>query len=70
MRISVNGQPRETGAASLLAVLERETAAMAQPSHRGFALALNGEVVVSSAWGATVVRDGDRVEIVRAIAGG
>ena len=37
---------------------------------RGVAVALNDEVVRREAWAATVVRDGDRVEVVTAWQGG
>jgi sulfur carrier protein len=40
------------------------------PSDRGVAVAVGREVVPRSAWSATTLRDGDRVEIVSAAAGG
>ena len=39
-------------------------------SRRGFAIALNGEVVRAARWDETDVSEGDRVEIIRAVAGG
>jgi sulfur carrier protein len=40
------------------------------PNVRGVAVALNGRVVPRAAWAETSLRDGDRVEIVRAMQGG
>jgi sulfur carrier protein len=40
------------------------------PNVRGVAVALNGRVVPRTAWAETSLRDGDRVEIVRAMQGG
>ena len=37
---------------------------------RGVAIAVDGAVVPRSAWSSTALRDGQRVEIVRATAGG
>lgn len=36
----------------------------------GIAVAVNGEVVRRTAWGATALRAGDRVEVVTAVQGG
>lgn len=47
-----------------------ELVAQCCPSPRGVAVALNGEVVPKSRWGATRLSPGDRVEIVTAAAGG
>ena len=44
--------------------------AVAPGSRRGFAIALNGEVVRAGRWDETDVNEGDRVEIIRAVAGG
>ncbi len=70
MRIEVNGEPRNTEAATLARLWEVETQALAPPSRRGFAIARNGEVVPRPAWDATKLTDGDRIEIIRAMAGG
>ena len=68
MSATVNGAPRPveqgTTVADLIAELGHD------PSGRGVAAALNGEVVPRSAWGSTAVADGDRVEILAAIGGG
>jgi sulfur carrier protein len=42
----------------------------ADPQRRGVAVAVDGEVVPRSAWDATELREGQRVEIVGAIQGG
>ena len=43
---------------------------IAGASQRGLAVALNGAVVPRAAWPSTTLREGDRVEIVRARQGG
>ncbi len=70
MRVAVNGQDRSVEAETLAALWELETRDLAPPSRRGFAVALNGEVVRAPDWDGTVLREGDRVEIIRAFAGG
>ena len=68
MNALVNGAPRVvdsgTTVADLIADLGHD------PSGRGVAAALNGEVVPRARWRATAVGDGDRVEILTAIGGG
>ncbi len=70
MRLLVNGEPRDTQARTLAALWTAETEPLQPPSRRGFAIALNGEVVRAARWDETVVNEGDRVEIIRAVAGG
>ena len=98
MRLTVNGEPRDTEARTLAALWAAETehlrvstdagaleitgdeaavagtpgsvGALEPPSRRGFAIALNGEVVRTARWDETDVNEGDRVEIIRAVAGG
>ncbi|MFI7353418.1 MULTISPECIES: sulfur carrier protein ThiS [Streptomyces] len=66
MTISVNGEPREVAAgATLDTVVAALTTAPA-----GVAAALNETVVPRGQWPATVVGDGDRVEILTAVQGG
>ena len=67
MRLVVNGEDRDTEARTLAAT---ETEHLAPPSRRGFAIALNGDVVRAARWDETTINDGDRVEIIRAVAGG
>jgi sulfur carrier protein len=54
MRLVVNGETRDTEARTLAALWATETEHLAPPSRRGFAIALNGDVV----------------QIIRAVAGG
>lgn len=70
MRVEVNGQAKETQARTLAALWEAETEDLAPPSRRGFAVALNGEVVRAPAWDETVLCEGDKIEIIRTFAGG
>ena len=70
MRIILNGEPRETAARTLAALWEAETDGLALPSRRGFAIARNSEVVRAVRWDDTTIEDGDRIEIIRAMAGG
>ncbi|WP_237478939.1 sulfur carrier protein ThiS [Lichenibacterium dinghuense] len=98
MRLTVNGEARDTEARNLAALWAAETAhlrvptdagawgstgdeaagegapapagAPEPPSRRGFAIALNGEVVRAARWDDTRINEGDRVEIIRAVAGG
>ena len=68
MRVVLNGEPRELpdGARVDAAV----TATGAAPSGRGVAVAVDGEVLPRGRWDATELRDGQRVEVVRAVQGG
>ena len=76
MDIEVNGEPRRTAARTLAALWAVETGhlrvgeAALPPSRRGFAIALNGAVVRAARWDETPLNEGDRVEIIRAVAGG
>ena len=70
MKISVNGEDRVTEAYTLAALWTVETQTLDLTSRRGFAMALNGEVVRATNWDQTMLEDGDRVEIIRAMAGG
>ncbi len=66
MRILVNGQPMEVREGVTVEDLLRDLGV-----RRDFtAIALNREVAPRSAYGTTVLRDGDRVEIVHPMAGG
>jgi len=66
-RIRINGQDEVVAVTTLAALLEAKALDVAQ---RGIAVALNGEVVPRAAWTETLLRPGDRVEIVRARQGG
>ena len=70
MKLTVNGEVRECGAASLADLWRAETADLDIDEPRGFAISLNGTVVRRTAWPTTAVHDGDTVEIIRAMSGG
>jgi sulfur carrier protein len=68
VNVTLNGEPRELPAeATVTAAVE---ASGAHESHRGIAVAVDGEVVPRGEWDATELRDGQRVEVVRAVQGG
>jgi sulfur carrier protein len=70
MKLTVNGEPRECDAANLAELWRAKTADREISEPRGFAISLNGAVVRRTAWPTTAVRDGDAVEIIRAMSGG
>jgi sulfur carrier protein len=70
MKLTVNGQPRDCEAANLAELWRNETADLEIAEPRGCAISLNGAVVRRAAWPTTTVRDGDAVEIIRAMSGG
>jgi thiamine biosynthesis protein ThiS len=66
MRLTVNGRPREVAAGASLPALLDELAI----DRRVIAVALNGEVLPRDQYDATILREGDRVEVVRMVGGG
>ena len=70
MKLHVNGEPRDSEAATLDALWRDETADLDVSGPQGFAIALNGAVVRQRDWAGTALKEGDRVEIVRAMQGG
>ena len=70
MKLTVNGEPRDCAATNLAELWRNETADLEIAEPRGFAISLNGAVVRRAAWLTTAVRDGDTVEIIRAMSGG
>lgn len=70
MRLTVNGQMRDTEASDVAALFVREAEETGIAGPQGIAIALNGRVIRRRDWEATAIRDGDRVEIVRAMQGG
>lgn len=70
MKLTVNGQERDCEATNLAELWRKETADLEIGEPRGFAISLNGTVVRRAAWPTTTVRDGDAVEIIRAMSGG
>jgi sulfur carrier protein len=68
MNLSVNGSPAPLPSPATVAAL---VAGMTDTGRsRGIAVAVNGEVVPRSAWDATDLRPGDRVEVLTAAQGG
>ncbi|WP_062351354.1 sulfur carrier protein ThiS [Herbidospora yilanensis] len=66
MRITINGDPHDLDdGATVTKAVHRLTAQAA-----GIAVAVNDEVVSRGAWDATVLTDGDRVEVLTAVQGG
>ncbi|GAB3485199.1 sulfur carrier protein ThiS [Amycolatopsis cihanbeyliensis] len=66
MQVNVNGEQREFAEGSTLTtVLE----ALGR-THRGVAVALNGELVRRGRWDEVVVPDGARLEVLTAVQGG
>jgi sulfur carrier protein len=68
MKIQLNGRPIELADGATIA--EAVAAAGANGDRRGVAVALQGEVVPRGEWEETPLRDGQTVEVVRAIQGG
>lgn len=66
MTVTVNGAVRSLPAGATVADLVSALGI----GPRGVAVAVNAEVVPRSAWTATTVADGDRIEILRAVQGG
>jgi sulfur carrier protein len=65
--VTINGEPRELGDA---ATVETAVRALGEPDGRGVAVALDGEVIPRGEWATTAVRDGQQVEVLRAVQGG
>jgi sulfur carrier protein len=70
MKLVICGEERDLPAATLLEVWHLEAQESELLSFEGYAIALNGRVVRRADWGATPVREEDRIEIVRAMQGG
>ena len=68
MRVTLNGEARELGQDA--SVVDAVAASGAEPEGRGLAVAVDGEVVPRGEWGAFELRDGQSVEILKAVQGG
>ncbi len=68
MRIELNGEPRELAEGTTLAAAVRESGA--EQEAKGVAVALDGEVIPRGEWEATMLREGQSVEVLAAIQGG
>jgi sulfur carrier protein len=66
VHVKLNGEARELPDDSTVA--QAVAALTAAPS--GVAAAVNGDVVPRGSWAATLLRDGDAVEVVTAVQGG
>ena len=66
MQIYVNGEPKTAQDSVVLSDL----IATLVDDPRGVAIELNREIVPKSAYGATPLREGDRLEIVQFVGGG
>jgi sulfur carrier protein len=66
--IEVNGEQVELPDDASLT--DAVSATGADPTQRGIAVALDGEVVPKPRWGETMLTEGRRVEVVQAIQGG
>jgi sulfur carrier protein len=64
--VRLNGEPRELPDGTTV----EEAVAELTPLGTGVAAAVNGDVVPRGSWAATLVRDGDQVEVVTAVQGG
>jgi sulfur carrier protein len=65
--ITINGERRELDDG---ATIEAAVRAAGAPDGRGVAVALDGEVVPRREWAFTEIRDGQQVEVLRAVQGG
>lgn len=70
MILLINGEPRESASTNLIDLWRSETEDLNLDSPKGYAIALNGALVRRDKWQSTMLADGDRVEIVRAMQGG
>ncbi len=68
MNLIVNGKKEEYKSSMKLTDLLREL--KIGEAEKGFAVALNEEVIFKSTWENALLHDGDRVEIIRATQGG
>ena len=68
MNVLLNGERRQLGDRALVA--DAVTATGAEPEGRGLAVAVDGEVVPRGDWRRVELRDGQRVEVLRAVQGG
>lgn len=68
MKVKVNGTLKEVEADTTLAAL-LNVLGLGNDA-KGIAVALNDTVVKKSDWAGTTLRDGDTVEVIRAVQGG
>jgi sulfur carrier protein len=68
LKLTVNGEPLELPEGATVGDLVDRAGSPAQG--RGIAVAVDAEVVPRSAWGETVLSDGQRIELLAAMQGG
>lgn len=68
MKVEINGSTVELGDGA--SARDAAVAAGVEPGGRGIAIALDGEVVPRARLDQTLLSEGQRVEVVRAIGGG
>ena len=68
MNVTVNGEQHELRDSARVA--DAVAVAGAEPAGRGVAVAVDGEVVPRGEWDGFELRDGQRVEVLRAVQGG
>lgn len=66
MKLTLNGESAELSGEGLADVLKK----LGVDEPRGVAIAVDGEVVPKSEWDAVVLKEGQSVEVVRAVQGG
>jgi sulfur carrier protein len=66
VQVKLNGEPCELPDGSTI----MQAVAALTGAATGVAAAVNGDVVPRGAWAATLLRDGDQVEVVTAVQGG
>jgi sulfur carrier protein len=66
--VVINGERRELPLDATVATAVRE--AGVEPGGRGVAVAVDGEVVPRGEWQDTTLREGQQVEVLRAVQGG
>ena len=66
VQVKLNGEPCELPGGATLAGAVAELTDLAS----GVAAAVNGDVVPRGSWAATLLHDGDQVEVVTAVQGG
>ena len=70
MNVQLNGKDATIDCTTIQELWDIEQAERELESSRGFAIALNGALVRKAEWTTTMIKAGDRVEVVRAISGG
>ena len=68
MTVRINGEEATVPTGATVAAIVGATGV--GPASRGVAVALDGEVVRRADWATTVVRDGQRIEVLTAVQGG